>query len=213
MTTADWLTIVAIVAAPFAALHAQQRLERWREKRSRRERVFKALMATRGATLSLDHVGALNMIVLEFTEKEHEGVRRAWRAYHDLLNSFPKEGDDLEQRRTNWSERSSDLIADLLGKMGRSLGYDFDDVALKKGWYTPVGHLEERIEWQMVRKGLLALLSGEHPLRTTGVPVSDEAEKFGLAARAWFQALIEGRASIGVRIDERSTADKTTHES
>ena len=94
MTVADGLMIAGDLVAPFFAVFAQRAIETWREKRGRRLSVFKSLMATRGAALSLQHVQALNMIELEFTKPGDEAIRRAWRSYHDHLNSYPENTDE-----------------------------------------------------------------------------------------------------------------------
>lgn len=66
MSLTDLITIVALLVAPFLAVFAQKQIEIWREKKSTKVWIFKTLMATRGRTLSLEHVQALNMIDLEF---------------------------------------------------------------------------------------------------------------------------------------------------
>lgn len=52
MTVADWVMVLAVLLAPFAAVFAQRAIEVWWEKRQRRLQVFKTLMASRGALLS-----------------------------------------------------------------------------------------------------------------------------------------------------------------
>jgi hypothetical protein len=69
MTLSDGLIIIAILIAPFLAVFAQRQIDLWREQRQRKLWVFKTLMATRGRTLSPEHVQALNMIELEFTKR------------------------------------------------------------------------------------------------------------------------------------------------
>ena len=58
----SWLTVIAILLAPFVAVHVQKRLEQGRETKERKLNVFRSLMATRGAILSPIHVEALNRI-------------------------------------------------------------------------------------------------------------------------------------------------------
>ena len=76
MTISDWLMIIAVLLAPLIAVQVQKWLEHHRENRERKLRVFKTLMATRAATVSPDHVQALNMIDLEFSGKRKYNVRR-----------------------------------------------------------------------------------------------------------------------------------------
>lgn len=127
----DILMIAAVVIAPLAAIQVQKWLEIFREERGRKLWVFKTLMATRAANVSPEHVQALNMIDLEFREKRYKPVTDAWKAYLDHLTSFPKEDETLQKR---WDEKRIDRLATLLMKMGKSLGYEFDEVHVKKAF-------------------------------------------------------------------------------
>jgi hypothetical protein len=62
----DWLLILATIAGPILAVQAHKWVERLREGRNRKLRLFERLMATRAARLSAEHVQALNMIDLVF---------------------------------------------------------------------------------------------------------------------------------------------------
>ena len=62
MTLTDILTILAVFLAPVVAVQVQKWLEVFREQRARKLWIFKTLMATRAATVSQEHVQALNMI-------------------------------------------------------------------------------------------------------------------------------------------------------
>ena len=92
--------IVAILIAPFLAVFAQRQIDLWREQRQRKLWVFKTLMATRGRTLSPEHVQALNMIELEFQKSSEKPILYAWKEYYDL---------SLTQR-SNTSLREPNLI-------------------------------------------------------------------------------------------------------
>ena len=96
MSLTDLITIVALLVAPFLAVFAQKQIEIWREKKSTKVWIFKTLMATRGRTLSLEHVQALNMIDLEFNNHRDKAVIHAWKEYHNHLNSFPKDEEDQQ---------------------------------------------------------------------------------------------------------------------
>jgi hypothetical protein len=62
----DILTIIALILGPILTVQVQKFIDRAKEGKNRRLWVFKTLMATRHATLSIDHVAALNRIDLEF---------------------------------------------------------------------------------------------------------------------------------------------------
>jgi hypothetical protein len=76
--------IAATVIGPIAAVQAQKWVEKFRERRNEKMRVFAALMYTRGTRLSLEHVQALNRIELAFHKDPK--VMAAWRAYLDNLS-------------------------------------------------------------------------------------------------------------------------------
>ena len=64
------LTIVAIIVGPIAAVLITRFLDRRNERKRRQNEILTSLMRTRATRLSAEHVGALNIIQLEFHEKE-----------------------------------------------------------------------------------------------------------------------------------------------
>jgi hypothetical protein len=124
LKAADIAIIIATVMGPILAVQAQKYLERHRDQRSAKDRIFRVLMATRASRLTPEHVQSLNGIELAFYgdgDKEKK-VREAWKAYHAHLNdkSYPPE------RQPEWGVRQIDLFIDLLHEMAICLGYDFD---------------------------------------------------------------------------------------
>jgi len=166
MEFSDWIMIAAVLCGPVLAVQAQKWIETAREKRNRRLNVFKRLMATRGATLSPGHVEALNMIDLEFAGrgKKNEQVRRGWREYLDHLGSLSQDPEQQRQDMPAWTQRTGDLLADLLVDMGKAVGYDFDRVQIRRGIYIPIGHANFELETQAIRRLLIQLLAGERTL-------------------------------------------------
>ena len=78
-------TIVAILIGPCLAVYVNGYLDRRREKRARKMDIFRTLMRTRNARLSPDHVGALNLVEIEFVN--HPEVVKNWKALHDHLGT------------------------------------------------------------------------------------------------------------------------------
>lgn len=66
----DWLTLATIFFGPLLAILVGQLLAVLKERRDRRLWVFKTLMRTRRNPTSPDHVGALNLIEIEFSKDE-----------------------------------------------------------------------------------------------------------------------------------------------
>lgn len=182
MNTADWLMISAVLLAPLIALQVQKTLGLMREKRARKMTIFQTLMATRAARISPSHVQALNMIDIEFfgrkiigiqwQSRKEKAVQEAWKVYLDNLNNAPK-----KEELKNWLEKGDDLFVDLLQKMAVSLGYHFDPVHLKRGIYSPKGHLLMEDDQRTIRESLAQILSGKKtiPIKVSSYPPLDEA--------------------------------------
>jgi hypothetical protein len=168
MTISDWLMIIAVVLGPILAVQTQKLIEKWKEARGRKLGIFKTLMATRGARLSPQHVQALNMIDLEFSSDnpKEKTVLDAWKAYLDHLYSVPRDFQDpsYQAKFTLWDSKSSEYLIALLSAMGKSAGFVFDEVQLKKGAYTPQGYVDFEMENSLIRKGTLEILYGRRSL-------------------------------------------------
>jgi hypothetical protein len=166
------LTIIAIVAGPIIALQIQRRLDREREAKNRKLWVFKTLMSFRATALAPSFVQALNLIDVEFNgdNQKEKAVRNAWKVlldhYVDLTSAKDPDGDTM-------LEKTTQLRANLLMAMGRCLGYDFDEVLVKKGSYYPTGLGNVEAEQHAIRRGVLNILSGKGR-----IPVGIFEEKF-----------------------------------
>lgn len=159
------VSIIAIFAtfrAPVIALRIQRRLDEDREKRGRKLWIFKTLMSNRATRLNANFVQALNMIDIEFTEADEKSVCNSWK---ELLDHYWTWGAKSESQRKLDDkadiERSNELLAEMLVKMGKELGYDFDKVYIKKGFYYPEGLGNIEAEQHALRRSVLALLSGK----------------------------------------------------
>ena len=200
MTTSNILMILAVLIAPFLAVFAQRQIDLFREQRQRKLWVFKTLMATRGRTLSPEHVQALNMIELEFQKSSEKPIRDAWKEYHDHLNSYPREGENQKERAAVWDEESGKLLVNLLSKMGAAFSYKFDVVQIKKGAYSPQGHATTEIELQLLRRFALEWLAGDRKVQVSIVPKDDEAANQGQIFMAGLSGIIEGQKQIKVEL-------------
>jgi hypothetical protein len=170
------VTVVAIIAGPVLAVQAQKWLDNRRALRDRQLHIFRILMATRATSLSPGHVEALNLIDIEFRNNKprERRVTNAWKVYLDNLSNKP-EGDD-ETRA--WATRNEDLLTRLLWEMGNCLGYDFDEVHIRRGAYIPIGLSNIEREWHFIRQAFVKVLGGETalPMRVTDFPlVADDA--------------------------------------
>ena len=164
MTTTQFLlNILAIIAGPILAVQAQKWIERRREQHGRKLWLFRELMATRGTRLSPRHVEALNTIDMEYfpSKRKQRRVHEAWRSYLDALDTphDPQNPQPIRDKRDN-------AFDDLLYEMGNFLGFTFDRVAIRRNIYSPVAHGQIEEDQQLIRKGVVDLLTGKRALST-----------------------------------------------
>lgn len=211
MNVADGVMVLAVLVAPFLAVFAQREIERWRTARETKLWIFKTLMATRTATLSFNHVQALNMIDLEFSDKKpiEKEVKQIWREYLDHLGGLPQEPEAQKAAVPAWQARNADYLADLLVAMGKSFGYNFDRVYIKKGIYAPEGHVKDEIEQREIRALVRQLLRGERKIGTSTsiVPADAAAAAFAGRFQSGLLNVVEGKQPIAVVTQENPAAD------
>jgi Family of unknown function (DUF6680) len=167
MDLTNILMIAAIFLGPIVAVRLTRYLDDKKEVRERKVRIFKILMATRGAALSPAHVEALNMIDLEFsgTNKKEERIIDAWKLYFDHLS----------QKMTNdeqWGIKRLELLVNLLYEMANVLNFKFDKVQIKNAVYSPRGYGEIEDDQAAIRRGFRELLEGRRvvPMYVTNLP-------------------------------------------
>jgi predicted aconitase with swiveling domain len=167
MDTKDIIMVAAVIAGPILAVQAQKIIEGLKESKSSKVKVFKDLMATRAAVLAFQHVVALNMVGLEFKGKKYNKVLDLWKSYLDQLSSYPKiekDGKDFDTKVTIWTDKKNELLSELLYEMGKSLGFNFDMVHIKKAGYMPQAYIDQEIDQLLIRKALVEVLSGTKTL-------------------------------------------------
>ena len=167
MDTKEIITVSAIIIGPILAVQAQKWLETIRYKKHRRLQLFHTLMSTRATRLSHEHVSALNMIDIEFYGRKifsmkfqrpsERSVTNAWKIYNDRLNqTYTSDQSAFDAR--------DDAFIKLLYEMSNALGYNFDEVQLKRDCYRPSGHGDLELDQYRVRKGVLEILDGKRAL-------------------------------------------------
>lgn len=195
MEASDWVIVGATLLGPVLAVQAQKMVERFQSKQSQREAVFRALMATRGARLSNEHVAALNMIDLVFygkgdgrRGKGDEAVIEAWRAYLDHLSIDYNRATPEEQAAL--SLKREDLFSSLLYSIAARVGYRFTQVQIRKGLYLPNAHEAQERSRQQVQAILPRLLAGSHPLAVK-VSASDELAQANAHQQDWQASILK----------------------
>ena len=157
-STIPWVTILAIVLGPFLAILASQHLERARSCKQRKVEIFHTLMRTRSIQISPEHVGALNLVELEFLGEEN--VMKAWKAYMENLNEqFPpiEEKDKYDQALQN---------------RGRLLTIKIQQLEILRGSYVPQGWADQDWENTIMRRSLIDVLNGKTPIIVQGIESS-----------------------------------------
>lgn len=151
-------TIAAIIYGPIKAVQITRKLDRENEDRSRKLEVLRRLMATRMLKLSPEHVGAINLIELEFYGTD--AVITPFRAYIQHLSQKLPPKDDQD----HFFQTRDDLFADLLRAVAEQLGYRFDKLDLGRLGYVPVGWENEESRQRYNQVMLTQLLEGKRPL-------------------------------------------------
>ena len=170
MNISDIVAIIAIILAPIFAVQVQKWLENINESKRRKMNIFKALMATRNVPLYSAHVEALNMIDIEFYKNEN--VINAWRNHLNNFVNYPKDPkiENYDSKLKECGIKSNDLLIELLYEMSKVLKYNFDKELLQKGSYIPKGHGDTQIEYDIIRKGLVEVVSGK---KTIPISIKD----------------------------------------
>lgn len=173
MTLNAILTLVAIIAGPIVAVLATWILERQYKAKDRRLNIFRDLMQTRGMRLDRQHVSALNIIELEFYNKPK--IIFAFKSYIDHLYvpTPENEGD-----QSNFNDKRSELLMELLHQIGSDVGYKFDKMELERRSYVPVGWFDDSNLQQKNAHLLSAVLMGQRPIPITNFLLNGENNPF-----------------------------------
>ncbi|MDY6904220.1 MAG: DUF6680 family protein [Thermodesulfobacteriota bacterium] len=166
LSAESWVMVGAIIVGPILSIQIQKLLEKERDKKERRLQIFKTLMSTRADRLYIEHVRALNMIDIEFYGRKilnikfqlpkEKSVTTAWNKYKDHLIRNSSE-------TPNWKEVGDEYFTKLLYAMAQALGYDFDEVHLKRDIYKPSYHMQVQVKQHEVLSGLADILSNKRP--------------------------------------------------
>lgn len=173
VTTFDLITVGAIVAGPIFAILVSRWLDDTRDVRSRRMDIFRTLMRTRRTPIVADHVGALNLIEIEFAEKAE--VIAAWKKLMEHLGTeHPRKPEEDDRKATDaqdqinrnekyydrlYGERQS-LLAKLLHAIALDLGHKAEQLELFEGGYTPQGWHDVEMEQRIIRRFVVDLYHG-----------------------------------------------------
>ena len=153
------ITIGAIFIGPIVAVVVTRLMDERSAKYVRRHAIFRDLMRTRSAKLSLEHVTALNLIEIEFYDNSN--VRNAWQKYMENLSS-----EAPEERSVDFYGKRDQLFIKLLQEVANQIGLKKVDITdLMTSNYYPQGWANDEVEQRKVRALLIQTLSGMKPLK------------------------------------------------
>jgi hypothetical protein len=127
-------TIFAIVYGPIKAVNITRENEKLRAATDRKYFILSDLMRTRRSRLDGVHIGALNLVELEFYGNEK--VVFAYRNYSRNLSTPVPQG---EKELDAFIQQRDDYFTDLLFEIASSLGYHFDKRDISRLGYFPEG--------------------------------------------------------------------------
>ena len=149
MEVKDWITIIALIVIPIAAVIIGQYLQTRAKKREDKMRIFTVLMNTRAFAWTKESVEALNMIDVVFVNDKK--VRTAWANLLDAYNSTENSIQLANKRAT--------LKYKLLEEMAVCLGYKdkitWDTI---QNPYIPKGMSDEMEAQQQFKNSQLTVL-------------------------------------------------------
>lgn len=152
-----WITIAAILLGPVVAIMTSQYLDKVRADKQRKLDVSRTLMQTRSMQISPKHVGALNLVELEF--RDCPRVIYSWKEYlahlgEELPPLRKKDKYDLAAQKRNT------LLTTLIDEMAKVLGIKVAQLEILRGNYVPQGWADAEWEQQLARRGLIEVLHG-----------------------------------------------------
>ena len=155
MTYTEILTIIAIVAGPAFGVWLTRWLDDRRELQQRKYDIFRTLMRTRKMPIHVDHVGALNLIEVEFIKNAN--VIDAWKSYLANL-SVPMPPVEEKDRHDVWVKKNDSLLTKLLSEVAKSLNIKIEQLSILEGNYIPQGWVDDDWEQRLVRRSLIDVL-------------------------------------------------------
>ncbi|WP_309585624.1 DUF6680 family protein [Paraburkholderia phenoliruptrix] len=167
----DWAIVFATLLGPILAVQIQKMLDRRGERNRRQVEVYRALMASRAAQNSPQHVNALNAVPMEF-----HGVPKVIEAWRDLLMHL---NTNTEVSPEAWGQQRRKLFLELLKQMGQTLHYGFREAELQSHIYFPQWQVALQNDQELMRKALVDLASGKVslPMAVTHFPADPDLAK------------------------------------
>lgn len=152
-------TIVAVILGPILAVCVTRYIDESRLKQTRRMDVFRTLMRTRRMRLNPDHVGALNLVEIEFYGEN--AVIESWKAYWThLRQALPVDPNQQQQ----FLRDQEGLLTKLLHAIAKTLEFNIEQLEIFEGGYVPQGWVDDDQSVRVMRALILEILNGRRGL-------------------------------------------------
>jgi hypothetical protein len=158
MNIDTWAVVLATIVGPVSAVFITRWDDHRREARNRLLNVYRTLMATRKIAISPEHVGAINLVEVEF-----HGVKpviEAWSSYITHLNSPSPPGATTAQVEA-WEARRGELLSILLVKIAAHLGISKGEIEIMHGGYAPQGWVTRDQRLNTIQDYVIRLSQGQ----------------------------------------------------
>jgi len=152
-----WLNFLVILAGPLLAVWFTRVNDDKRADKARKMDIFRTLMRTRKIPVHIDHVGALNLIEVEFINNKK--VITAWKTYlANLSENLPS----IEQKAEYDAaiRKRDSLLTKLLSEIAQALKIKVEQLDILEGNYIPQGWLNDDWEQRLARRHLIDVLAG-----------------------------------------------------
>ena len=154
-------TILAVIFGPIFAVIVTRYVDKQRASETRKMDIFRTLMRTRKLPIHFEHVGALNLIEIEFVNQTE--IIDAWKKYLQNLSENPPQalsGNELQA----FEKKRDSLLTKLIYEIARSLDFKVEQLDILEGNYLPRGWRDDDREQKLIRHGLIEVLQGRRPL-------------------------------------------------
>ena len=154
-------TAGAAIIGPAVAVWITRRSDDRKEVHARRMNIFRTLMRTRKMPIHFDHVGALNLIEIEFADDTQ--VIEAWRKYLENLDErIATDASNDEQIR--FHQNREKLLTKLIHEISIVLKFKVEQLDILKGNYIPQYWSDEDWEKRLIRQAMIGVLGGHCPI-------------------------------------------------
>lgn len=184
----DWLVLLAIFSGPLIGVWITRWIDAAQEKKKQRWDLFGTLRRTRGLELSPDHVAAINMVPVLFSDDAE--AMSEWGKLMDALNNPGWRSED-EKVREGFYKSAADARHNLTQRIGEVVGAKLPKKEEHRLGYAPSAWENEFLEQAAARKLFIDVLSGEQPLKMLAGVYELQANPVGYEAGTAEQERLE----------------------